>query len=78
MAAFTISGIWNGTKAVNTALKEFKKLDKGASFFAKNIKYAYATATVAATYYAKKLAVDSVNAALADAKSQRVLAQTLK
>ena len=78
MAAFTISGIWNGTKAVNTALKEFKKLDKGASFFAKNIKYAYATATVAATYYAKKLAVDSVHAALADAKSQRVLAQTLK
>jgi len=78
MAAFTISGIWNGAKAVNTALKEFKKLDKGASFFAKNIKYAYATATVAATYYAKKLAVDSVHAALADAKSQRVLAQTLK
>jgi hypothetical protein len=78
VAAFTISGIWNGTKAVNTALKEFKKLDKGASFFAKNIKYAYATATVAATYYAKKLAVDSVHAALADAKSQRVLAQTLK
>jgi len=78
MAAFTISGIWNGAKAVNTALKEFKRLDKGASFFAKNIKYAYATATIAATYYAKKLAVDSVHAALADAKSQRVLAQTLK
>jgi hypothetical protein len=78
VAAFTISGIWNGAKAVNTALKEFKKLDKGASFFAKNIKYAYATATVAATYYAKKLAVDSVHAALSDAKSQRVLAQTLK
>jgi hypothetical protein len=78
VAAFTISGIWNGAKAVNTALKEFKKLDKGASFFAKNIKYAYATATVAATYYAKKLAVDSVHAALADAKSQRILAQTLK
>lgn len=78
MAAFTISGIWNGAKAVNTALKEFKKLDKGASFFAKNIKYAYASAAVAASYYAKKLAVDSVHAALADAKSQRILAQTLK
>jgi hypothetical protein len=76
MARFVISGLWKD-KAVKDATKSIKGLEKTTDFFSRSSRKYWLAATAAAGYYAKKLAKDSVQASLADAKSQRVLAQTL-
>jgi hypothetical protein len=76
MARFVISGLWKD-KAVKDATKSIKGLEKTTDFFSRSSRKYWLAATAAAGFYAKKLAKDSVQAALSDAKSQRVLAQTL-
>ena len=76
MAKFVISGLWKD-KAVKDATKSIKGLEKSTDIFSRQSRKYWLAATAAAGFYAKKLAKDSVQAALSDAKSQRVLAQTL-
>ena len=76
MAKFVISGLWKD-KAVKDATKSMKGLEKSTDIFSRQSRKYWLAATAAAGFYAKKLAKDSVQAALSDAKSQRVLAQTL-
>lgn len=76
MAKFVISGLWKD-KAVKDATKSIKGLEKTTDIFSRQSRKYWLAATAAAGFYAKKLAKDSVQAALSDAKSQRVLAQTL-
>lgn len=77
MARFVISGIFKD-KAVKDAINSLKGLTKQTKEFSRVSALAYASATTAAAYYAKRLARDSVQAALADEKSQRQLAFTLR
>lgn len=76
MARFVISGIWNN-KAVKAASKALKSLEKDTKKWSLAAKAAYGAASAAALYYSKVLATRSVQAALADEKSQRQLAFTL-
>jgi len=76
MARFIITGEYKD-KATRAARKDLKGLSKDTKEFGKIAKYYYGIATAAAGYYAKKLAKDSVNAALEDERSQRLLALTL-
>jgi len=76
MARFIITGEYKD-KATKAARKDLKGLSQDVKIFGKNAKYYYGIATAAAGYYAKKLAKDSVNAALEDERSQRLLALTL-
>lgn len=77
MARFVISGLWKD-KAIKDAVKSLKGLTKQTQEFSRITAAAYATAGAAASYYAKRLARESVQAALADEKSQRQLAFTLQ
>jgi hypothetical protein len=77
MARFVISGIWKD-KAIKDAVNSLKGLTKQTQQFSRLTAAAYASAGAAAAYYAKRLAKESVNAALADEKSQRQLAFTLR
>ncbi len=76
MARFVISGLWNN-KAVKAASKALKSLEKDTKGWSLAAKSAWGAATAAALYYSKVLATKSVQAALADEKSQRQLAFTL-
>lgn len=76
MARFVISGIWKD-KAIRDAVKSLKGLSKQTQEFSRVTASAYAAASAAAGYYAKKIAKESIQAALADEKSQRQLAFTL-
>ena len=77
MARFIITGEYKD-KATKAARKDLKGLTTQTDFWAKQAKKAYAAVTVAAGYYAKKILRDSINNALDDERSQRLLALTLR
>lgn len=77
MARFVISGIFKD-KAIKDAVNSLKLLTKQTKTFSSVAVSAYGAASAAAAFYAKRLARDSVQAALADEKSQRQLAFTLR
>lgn len=77
MAQYNIAGKVD-LKPLRTAVKEFDKFSKKTMSWARITSKAYTAASVAATYYAQRLARESVQAALADEKSQRQLAFTLR
>lgn len=77
MASYNIVGRVD-LKPLQKASKAFEKFDKQTQFWAKRSRAAYLAVSAAATYYAQRLARESVNAALADEKSQRQLAFTLQ
>lgn len=76
MARFIITGEYKD-KATKAARKDLKNLSQDVKIFGKSAKYYYGIATAAAGYYAKKLLKESVQAALEDERSQRLLALTL-
>lgn len=76
MARFIITGEYKD-KATKAAIKDLKGLEKQTGTFAKMAKKYYAIASAAAGYYAQKTLKESINNALDDEKSQRVLALTL-
>ena len=65
-------------KGSKQALKDLNKLEDSFLNAGKNIAKAFGAATLAAGALATKLAVDGVQAAIADQKSQALLAQALK
>ena len=65
-------------KGSKEALKDLNKLEESFLNAGKNIAKAFGAATLAAGALATKLAVDGVQAAIADQKSQALLAQALK
>lgn len=77
MASYNIVGKVD-LKPLAKATKAFGKFDKQTQAWAAASKRAYLTVSAAATYYAQRLARESVSAALADEKSQRQLAFTLR
>jgi len=77
MARFVISGIFKD-KAIKDAVNSLKLLTKQTKTFSSVAVSAYGAASAAAAFYAKRLARDSVQAALADERSQRQLAFTLR
>ncbi len=77
MARFVISGLFKD-KAIKDAVNSLKLLTKQTKTFSSVAVSAYGAASAAAAFYAKRLARDSVQAALADEKSQRQLAFTLR
>jgi hypothetical protein len=65
-------------KGSKQALNDLKKLEATFTNSAKKIAKAFGAATVAAAALATKLAVDGVQAAIADQKSQALLANALR